>query len=168
MKKLAILFCGIIISGSVMAQKPTDSNPFSLEGGMNYTSGEGLSFDAPSIRLRYFFKENMAGRVQYMMDTDAEVISIGLGYEYHLGGTDRMSPYFGGLLDFTSTGDDDAIIGVNVVGGMDYYVFENVYMGLELMLGYNSGSESLASNGSTTIGGLPESPSKTDSPGEGL
>jgi len=31
-----------------------------------------------------------------------------------------------------------------------------------------AGSESLASNGSTTIGGLPESPSKTDSPGEGL
>jgi len=74
----------MIISGSVMAQKPTDGNPFSLEGYMNYTSEYGLSFIAPSIRLRYFFKDNMAGRLQYGMNTSAETLSIGLGYEYHL------------------------------------------------------------------------------------
>ena len=151
MKKLLILFCGMIISGSIMAQKPTDGNPFSLEGNMNYTSGEGMSFTAPSVRLRYFFKDNMAGRVQYGMNTGYDMISIGLGYEYHLGGTDRMSPYFGGLVDYASMGDDNSSVGVNIVGGMDYYVFENVYVGLELMLGYNTGDESFANSMGSAI-----------------
>ena len=139
MKKLAILFCSMIISGSLMAQKPTDGNPFSLEGNINYSSEFGLLFTAPSVRVRYFFKDNMAGRLQYGMNTSAEMFSIGLGYEYHLGGTDRMSPYFGGLVGYDSFGDMDITsMGVNIVGGMDYYIFENVYAGLELSLGFNS------------------------------
>ena len=139
MKKLAILFCSMIISGSLMAQKPTDGNPFSLEGNINYSSEFGLLFTAPSVRVRYFFKDNMAGRLQYGMNTSAETLSIGLGYEYHLGGTDRMSPYLGGLVGYDSYGDMDMTsFGVSIVGGMDYYIFENIYAGLELNLGFNS------------------------------
>lgn len=139
MKKLLILFCGMIISGSIMAQKPTDGNPFSLEGNMNYSSELGLSFTAPSVRARYFFKDNMAGRLQYAMNTDAEMFSIGLGYEYHLGGTDRMSPYFGGIFNYLTSGEMTmSSLGVALVGGMDFYIFENVYTGLELNLGFNS------------------------------
>ena len=110
-----------------------------------------MSFTAPSVRLRYFFKDNMAGRVQYGMNTGSDMISIGLGYEYHIGGTDRMSPYFGGLVDYASMGDDNSSVGVNIVGGMDYYVFENVYVGLELMLGYNTGDESFANSMGSAI-----------------
>lgn len=129
----------MIISGSLMAQKPTDGNPFSLEGNMNYTSGEGLSFTAPSLRLRYFFKDNMAGRLQYGMNTSSDMFSIGLGYEYHLEGTDRMSPYFGGLFNYLTSGEMTmSSLGVAIVGGMDFYIFENVYAGLELNLGFNS------------------------------
>ena len=70
MKKLFTLIGAILVTGSVMAQKPSSDSPFSLEGNINYNSMEGISFTAPSVRLRYFFKDNMAGRVEIgMMNT---------------------------------------------------------------------------------------------------
>ena len=149
MKKLLILFCGMIISGSVMAQKPTDGNPFSLEGNINYNAVDGITFTSPSVRLRYFIKDNMAGRIQLGMmntsmndSTSMSSLNIGLGYEYHLSGTDRMSPYVGAAIGFGSDTDASDVstsrFGFNIIGGMDYYIFENVYMGLELGLGFST------------------------------
>jgi hypothetical protein len=41
MKKLSLLLGGIILSTAVMAQKPTEGNPFSIEGQMGLTAGAG-------------------------------------------------------------------------------------------------------------------------------
>ena len=150
MKKLFTLIGAILITGSVMAQKPSSDSPFSLEGNINCNSMEGISFTAPSVRLRYFFKDNMAGRVEIGMmntsdSTGTNMMNIGLGYEYHLDGTDKMSPYFGARVGFGSTdnaGSETSSLAFGIIGGMDYYVRESIYVGLELGLGF----------GSTTVG----------------
>ena len=91
----------------------------------------------------------MAGRIQLGMmntsmndSTSMSSLNIGLGYEYHLSGTDRMSPYVGAAIGFGSDTDASDVstsrFGFNIIGGMDYYVFENVYMGLELGLGFST------------------------------
>ena len=35
-------------------------NPWTLEGAINYNSTDGLTFSSPSVRARYFIKENIA------------------------------------------------------------------------------------------------------------
>lgn len=81
-----------------------------------------------------------------------------IGAEYHLTGTDRFSPYFGLGINFgagnskmeavdynPSTGDyfsgfamtregKLSTFGATLSAGFDFYVFENVYLGLELGL----------------------------------
>lgn len=116
MKKLAILVGAIALTGSTFAQKPTDA-PFSLEGQLGFNAST-LSFDAPSIRFRYFATENIAGRLTLGIDNSSETINyfenedvngggtgteenkmggwnLGIGGEYHFAGTDRLSPYVG-------------------------------------------------------------------------
>lgn len=198
MKKLAILVGAIALTGSTFAQKATLDNPWSLEGGINYNSGTGIDWNAPTIRARYFVNENIAARVQLgigdglgtpmkesytVYDGDslngatgtAEIKRMNwvaqIGAEYHLAGTDRMSPYFALGINFgggsqkqttsdampnmTPTGIDAAastygkgvnytdegkmsMFGVSVGAGMDFYVFENIYLGVELGLGFSS------------------------------
>ncbi len=195
MKKLAVLVGAIALTGSTFAQKATTDTPWSLEGVLNYSSTTGLDWQAPTIRARYFVNDNIAGRIQlglgdglgtpksesytlYDGDTlggktgTAEISRMSwvaqIGAEYHLAGTDRMSPYFAFGLNFgggsqTQTTTDavpdgslDAsnssyaegysytdeakmsMFGVNLGAGMDFYVFENVYLGVELGLGWNS------------------------------
>ena len=62
MKKLMILVSALVLTGSTFAQKGTSDNPFSLEGAVNFTTNDGFNFEAPNVRMRYFFKDNMAGR----------------------------------------------------------------------------------------------------------
>ncbi|MEN9442790.1 MAG: hypothetical protein RLZ33_2867 [Bacteroidota bacterium] len=198
MKKLAILVGAIALTGSTFAQKATLDNPWSLEGGINYNSGTGIDWNAPTIRARYFVNENIAARVQLgigdglgtpmkesytVYDGDslngatgtAEIKRMNwvaqIGAEYHLAGTDRMSPYFALGINFgggsqkqttsdampkiTPTDIDAAastygkgvnytdegkmsMFGVSVGAGMDFYVFENIYLGVELGLGFSS------------------------------
>lgn len=81
MKKLSLLLGGVILSTAVMAQKPTEGAPMSLEGNvtglatfgfmnnqpsnLNPTtnSGAAKSIVAPGLRFRYFATENIAVRV---------------------------------------------------------------------------------------------------------
>ena len=50
MKKLFTLIGAILITGSVMAQKPSsDDSNYSLEGMINYNSNSGISWDAPVL-----------------------------------------------------------------------------------------------------------------------
>lgn len=80
MKKLSLLLGGMILSTAVMAQKPTDGAPMSLEGtvsglaafgfgnsspaNLNPVSGPGVpSIVAPGLRFRYFVNENIAVRL---------------------------------------------------------------------------------------------------------
>ena len=62
MKKLAILVGAIALTGSTFAQKATTDNPFSLEGQLGFNAST-LSFNAPTIRFRYFVADNIAARL---------------------------------------------------------------------------------------------------------
>ncbi len=203
MKKLLTLLSAVVISGSIMAQKPSsDDSKYSLEGMINY-SDAGFEWNAPNLRMRYFINDNIAARVTiglglgsessnyYETGQDATGVgtvdasstnwSIGLGGEYHLSGTDRLSPYFSAGLMFGGMSDkivgtdvdevsdpiDDALyeagsshenntsssmFGLGLSAGMDYYVFDNIYLGLELGFNWVSYTDNGGSNSSTAGG----------------
>lgn len=191
MKKLAILVGAIALTSTTFAQKATLDNPFSLEGVMDINAG--ASWQAPSIRARYFVTENIAARVELGLgdgmgtpnstmeefskytgagnadSTDnpvgtREVKNVSwnaqIGAEYHLAGTDRISPYFmlgvnfGGGSSTETWSDSDgssyveglsaevtgkmSMIGVTAGAGLDVYIIENLYVGLELGLNFSS------------------------------
>jgi len=53
-----------------------------------------------------------------------------------------MSPYLGGGIGIGSSNlneETDFSFGANAVAGMDYYIFENIYMGLELGITISEG-----------------------------
>ena len=189
MKKV-LLGLGLVISGSLMAQKPaSDASKFSLEGLINYNANDGMNWTAPSLRMRYFVNDNIAARVQFgfgdgsptpskesytlyengdgtgatgTVDINRGSWNSQIGAEYHLTGNDKMSPYFfGGVLfgkgsyeeTWATAGVDqngdytyDATIksagitagsssfGWTLGAGLDYYVAENLYLGLEMGL----------------------------------
>jgi len=165
MKKLLILVSAVALSGTIFAQKAGSDNPFSLEGAMN-VSKEGVSWAAPNLRMRYFIQDNLALRLTLGRDavsststetstvydstgnattttsevtTKNSIMNFGLAAEYHLAGTDRMSPYFtAGFNVGNDTRTEISSFGLNLGAGIDYYVAENIYLGLELGFNYNS------------------------------
>jgi opacity protein-like surface antigen len=203
MKRLIILVSALTLSGTMFAQKATADNPFSLEGIVNYNGNDGLNWSAPSLRMRYFVKDNIAARLTVdfgsgapapstesnnvygtttaemgTQDIKRSSINVGIGGEYHLTGTDRMSPYFSGGVGFgngsyseTWTNFDGSgsapvysagltaavdgsysTFGFNLGAGLDYYVAENIYVGMELGFGwskmsYDDGTTSVLMNG---------------------
>jgi outer membrane protein W len=117
MKKLSLLVGGLVLSTAVFAQKPDASVPSTLEGQLGWNAST-LSFNAPSLRYRYFLQDNIAVRVTlglanssttenfYEVEADnsgasGEYVSktggwnAAIGAEYHFAGTDRLSPYAG-------------------------------------------------------------------------
>ena len=187
MKKLAILVGAILLSGATFGQKATMDNPWSLEGAVAFGGASGVTWTAPSVRARYFVQENIAVRASLGLGdglgtaksesytfyqnangtgaTGTSEISrlswnAQIGGEYHVKGTDRMSPYFMLGINFGSgsstrtTTDSDGTVyaagvktetnggfsmfGMQLGAGMDYYVAENIYVGLELGISYNS------------------------------
>jgi opacity protein-like surface antigen len=167
MKKLMILVSAVALSGTMFAQKGTTDNPWTLEGSIDYKSSTGFDWDAPSVRARYFFKDNMAGRLNLGYSStsfdDSNSVSgnsIGLGFEYHLAGNDKMSPYFSAGLNFggsnTTINNVEAktsSLGLGIGAGLDYYVAENIYLGLEIgLLNYGSATSGEGDNEVTTSG----------------
>jgi opacity protein-like surface antigen len=145
MKKLAILLGAVLVSGTLLAQKASsDDSKYSLEGMINYNSTTGISWDATSVRMRYFMDDNNVVRLSVGMnlnkiEDEVSGFNLGLGYERHLNGTDKLSPYLGGGFSMLATNLNDEKtndFGLNALAGMDYYVFENVYLGLELGLSF--------------------------------
>ncbi|MFM8596974.1 MAG: outer membrane beta-barrel protein [Flavobacteriales bacterium] len=192
MKKLMIFVGALTLTGSLFAQKPaSDDARYSLEGLANLNTSNGMSFTAPSLRLRYFATDNIAARVQFGFGGDGSSVvntpskeshsyanptaggeagtvdiarsawDLKLGAEYHLAGTDKMSPYFTGNIGFgngseeqtwtnvfyNGAGDLAYAQGMSVAAsggystfswglgaGFDYYVADNLYLGLELNL----------------------------------
>ncbi|MDP4637603.1 MAG: outer membrane beta-barrel protein [Crocinitomicaceae bacterium] len=196
MKKFMIFVSALTLSGTMFAQKPTSSDAhFSLEGLANLNTSDGMTWTAPSIRMRYFINDNFTARLQFgfggdgtsnsgipskethnyaaTVATDANgtvVIDRGsmdvkLGAEYHLKGTDKMSPYFTANIGFgngsekqtwtdvfysdpqdpstdlayangfsaTASGGFKSL-GFGIGAGFDYYVADNLYLGLEMNL----------------------------------
>lgn len=191
MKKLMIFVGALTLTGSLFAQKPaSDDARYSLEGLANLNTSNGMSFTAPSLRLRYFVNDNIAARVQFGFGGDGSSVvntpskeshsyanpaggdngtvdiarsawDLKLGGEYHLAGTDKMSPYFTANVGFgkgseeqtwtnvfyDASGDLAYAQGMSVAAsggygtfswglgaGFDYYVADNLYLGLELNL----------------------------------
>ena len=194
MKKLMIFVGALTLTGSLFAQKPaSDDARYSLEGLANLNTSNGMSFTAPSLRLRYFVNDNIAARVQFGFGGDGSSVvnipskethyyanptaggengvvdiarsawDLKLGAEYHLAGTDRMSPYITGNIGFGRGSEEQTWTNVfysdlmdptsdltymngasvsatggyktfnwGVGAGFDYYVAENLYLGLEL------------------------------------
>ncbi len=183
------------MTGSLFAQKPTsDDAPFSLEGLANLNTSNGISWTAPSLRLRYFMNDNLAGRIQFGFGGDGttdlglpskEQIfvneeadntgSVGsveinrsqwlasLGAEYHLKGTDKLSPFVSAHVAMGAGSQTqiwtDAIspdpettpfsylegtrgeitggyrsFGFGIGAGFDYYIADHLYLGLEMNL----------------------------------
>ena len=168
MKKV-LLGLGLVISGSLMAQKPaSDASHFSLEGLINYNANDGMNWTAPSLRMRYFVNDNIAARVQFgfgdgsptpskesytyyenmdgtgasgTVDIKRGSWNSQIGAEYHLTGNDKMSPYFfGGVLFGKGSYEENwanagsSSFGWTLGAGLDYYVAENLYLGLEMGL----------------------------------
>lgn len=117
MKKLIILVGAIALTGSTFAQKATTDAPFSLEGQLGFNAST-LSFNAPTIRFRYFVADNIAARLTLGIANTSEtfnyyedeatnglgsgtevnktgMFNVAIGGEYHFAGTDRLSPYAG-------------------------------------------------------------------------
>ncbi len=91
------------------------------------------------------------------MTTNTFNIQVSPGLEWHLPGTDRLSPYYGAVADigFGRTADvfdtrneagteferfgrstsGNFLIGLNGVGGFDYYFAHNIYLGAEIGFG---------------------------------
>ena len=183
MKKLAILLGAVVMSGTLLAQKPSsDDSNYSLEGMINY-SDAGFEWNAPNLRMRYFINDNIAARVTLgfasngistnvyetggegtgTVDVNTMGLSLGLGAEYHLAGTDRLSPYFSAgfsigsnsyteewsnsdgmdyMADMTAEVKTSAsTFGVGIGAGVDYYVASNIYMGLEMGFGFGTSTD---------------------------
>jgi outer membrane protein W len=116
MKKIMIFVGALTLSGTMFAQKATKENPFSLEGQLSYNASS-LSFNAPSLRMRYFLADDLAARVSLSLNNSStkdyyyenvnnaggegteinktSMTMISLGAEKHFGGTDKLSPYVG-------------------------------------------------------------------------
>lgn len=133
MKKLSLLVGGLALSTLAIAQKPSADVPFSLEGQLGWNAST-LSFDAPSIRFRYFLQDNLAVRATLTVDNDKTVDNffeneqdnsgaageytvknggwgLALGAEYHFAGTDKLSPYAG--IDIMFGGGSTSAEGTN-------------------------------------------------------
>ena len=79
--------------------------------------------------------------------TKNSIMNFGLAAEYHLPGTDRMSPYFtAGFNTGKDSRNDFSTFGLNVGAGIDYYIAENIYVGLELGFNYTSTDGSSSSS----------------------
>jgi hypothetical protein len=116
MKKIMIFVGALSLSGTMFAQKATKENPFSLEGQLSFNTST-LSFNAPSLRMRYFFADDLAARVSLSLNNSStkdyyyenlnnsggegteinktSMTMISLGAEKHFAGTDKLSPYVG-------------------------------------------------------------------------
>lgn len=189
MKKIIFSAVAVIaFVGTSFSQKATLDNPWSLEGVLSYSTPGGINWNAPTVRVRYFVNDNIAARVQLglgdglgtplsesytfyenadgtgeqgTLDINRMNWNAQIGGEYHLTGTDRMSPYFGLGINFgggsqkqegsnydPGTDDFDAnyisynadgkfsMFGASLFAGMDFYVFQNLYVGLELGIRY--------------------------------
>jgi hypothetical protein len=128
------------------------------------------------IRLRKFVTEKTAFRMGVSLGLKDETpdkdisrntfeLNLRPGFEWHMVGTDRISPYYGVELDFATKtsdekGDEDfneytvdgawsngsergyTRIGANFIVGVDVYIIKRLYMGTEIGFGFENTKES--------------------------
>jgi hypothetical protein len=199
MKKLILSLAMIAAGAAAFAQKPTTGSS-TLETQFSLNMGGTNGFTTPEIRYRYFLNDGMAARVRFNLTTTSNTediddgaatdkktgsitnsnfgFNLGLGLEKHLGGTEKLSPYFGAELMFgfdggdQTTGDGSAngttwtgagdkyettggattLIGLAGVFGADYYFTNAIYIGGEMGWGFGMSSTAEQTDKSTPSG----------------
>ncbi|MFT6500774.1 MAG: outer membrane protein W [Crocinitomicaceae bacterium] len=155
MKRLAILAGALAITGSAMAQRPVDTNPFSLEGGLSINSLNN-TFTAPTIKFRYFAAENIAIRLGITYGSTNDLTNV-----YGFNGTG------GETADSTGTVVDKTSQMMIAIGGS--YHFSQLekldpYVALDFMIGSGgSSSESIDTDGVSYVNGLSSNSSSKSS-----
>lgn len=138
-----------------------------------------------NLRFRYFASSDIAYRLGFSVSSSTEKdinlvnpganneaeledktssfgFSISPGIEKHFEGTDRLSPYVGAVLNFSTVSttqtvesldandavvetetknpnnDDATTFGLNLVLGADWYFSKHIYMGTEVGFGFQS------------------------------
>ncbi|MEN9700353.1 MAG: hypothetical protein RLZZ301_1551 [Bacteroidota bacterium] len=204
------------MSSALFAQKPaSDDAKWSLEGLANLNTTDGMSWSAPTLRLRYFATDNIAGRFQLgfgdgtptpskeshtflsnpndataasgTQDISRSAWNASFGAEYHLAGTDKMSPFFSAQVglgkgsyeetwkNFDGTSYNANVSSATINGGystfsmglgagFDYYVADNLYLGLEMSLT----SSSVKNNDGVGVVTTPLGEQTTTNPGSTL
>lgn len=193
MKK--VIFTLVIVCFAAMyshAQFKPEGGTFTTE--LQFSPFSSQPFSEVGIRGRYFFNDNLALRLNLDFGITSSKVESGTGttkatakysettfsilpgIEYHLGNMERVSPYVGAELGFTSFGtkakvegdnytseitnggsDRDGYneLGIGIVLGVDFYIVQGLYMGAELGFGFGmatakKGEESVTVGGSNT------------------
>ena len=142
---------------------PFGNSPIGIYG----IRGRKFKTDNTATRLNLFLSYSSDSDITQQEDPDNDIpelrdtdivfaINLRPGFEKHLPGTKRLSPYFGGEFDLalqTSTfksefesGTDIEVdkeknvlgffrVGVNAIAGFDFYVAERLYLGAEMGFG---------------------------------
>jgi opacity protein-like surface antigen len=141
---------------------PLGGTPVSI-GGIKYRS---FSSETSAFRLGLFLGYGSTSTVTQDEDSDNDAvelkdkkstfnISLQPGIEKHFAGTDRLSPYIGGVLSIgygmtnereevqvpdeevgaTITKGGSLDLGLNAIAGFDFYVAEKLYLGTEIGFG---------------------------------
>lgn len=166
---------------------PLGGTPVSI-GGIKYRS---FGTETSAFRLGVFLGHGSTATITQDADTNAvelkdkkstTTISIQPGIEKHFAGTERLSPYIGGVLSLgygmtservesqqpnravgariTKGGTLD--IGLNAVAGFDYYVAEKLYLGTEIGFGVAMHKDLTKKVSFDNIQGAQDSDSKVD------
>lgn len=174
--RILLLFLLAVISLPVLSQdvdrKKPDAKAFTAEVNFNPFSSSPVAINY--LRARYFITEQSAFRMGFSVGMEKQTpdedvtlktfeFNVRPGYEWHLAGTERLSPYFGVELDLAiksssfEDSDDDAFIekidgawsaggnergfnrfGLNFIVGADFYVAKRVYIGTEFGFGFQN------------------------------
>lgn len=188
MKRILIsVFAVMAMVVSANAQDDLKAGSVSIEVQFRPANATPISMD--NFRARYFLSDNMAVRLGVYLNSDKasdeqmstgnpvvtqtenhKVFTFGVypGIEMHFPVGQRLSPYVGAELGFTSRSASSEItnfgfieglnistenmlyggsnegytsFGVNAITGMDFYIYRGLYMGVELGLGYSTYKE---------------------------
>lgn len=152
-------------------KKPTGSD-FTAEINLNPFASSPINISY--LRFRYFTSDNLALRIGLGLSAEKETpgeditrktfeFNFRPGVEWHLTGTERLSPYLGIEADFatktssyedtrenvyirkidgawTENGSEQAFkrFGLNAIIGADFYVTKRVYVGTEFGFGFQT------------------------------
>lgn len=201
MKKKVLLVAAI--AAGIFTTNELNAQDFKPSGGeknieVNFAPLGGNPISMNNLRFRYFASSDIAYRLGFSVsssttknitanqgpnsDIDLEDktssfgFSINPGIEKHFEGTDRLSPYVGAVLNFSTVSttrtaeslngsdvveteiknpnnDDATNIGLNLVLGADWYFSKHIYMGTEVGFGFLSSSikDNERTAGGTTV-----------------
>lgn len=174
--KILYAFLLAIISLPAFAQDEDRKKPVAKDftAEVNFNPFSSSPVEINYLRFRYFTTERSAFRMGFSLGMEKQTpeenvtlktfdFNIRPGYEWHLAGTERLSPYFGVEADLafkTSSyedADEDAFvekiegawstggtergfnrIGLNFIVGADFYVAKRVYIGTEFGFGFQN------------------------------